>query len=79
MTILKRQFYRSGRGPSPTDEDLWTLVFDRSTLRLSIRHSWQTKGHSGFNEFALDEFLAQQGSPREALIALLFDKENGLE
>ena len=79
MTILKRQFYRSGRDPPQLMRTCGLLVFDRSTLRLSIRHSWQTKGHSGFNEFALDEFLAQQGSPREALIALLFDKENGLE
>jgi hypothetical protein len=32
-----------------------------------------------FNEFALDEFLAQQGSPREALIALLFEKDDALD
>ena len=28
MATIEREFYCSARGPAPTDEDTWRLVFD---------------------------------------------------
>jgi hypothetical protein len=33
MTVINRQFYQSWRGPGPTDQDSWSLVFDEETRR----------------------------------------------
>jgi hypothetical protein len=30
MTNLEREFYRSGRGPTPNDEDVWRLVLTQA-------------------------------------------------
>jgi hypothetical protein len=49
------------------------LVFDPKTARLVVRHEWQTTGHTGVDEFALAELVAQEGAAREVLIKLLFD------
>jgi hypothetical protein len=73
MTILVREFFRSPRGPSPTDEDSWRLAFDEETKRLFVRHHWSTKRDSGNRDFTVEELLAQGGAASEALIALLFD------
>jgi len=73
MAILEREFYRSARGPAPSGYDAWRLVYDPSTARLVVRHEWQTTSHSGVDEFALAEFLAQEGGARDALVGLLFD------
>jgi len=72
MAILEREFYRSPRGPAPADADFWRLVFDDGTKRLAVRHEWCTKRHTGVDEFTLEEFLAQDSDPRDALIDLLF-------
>jgi hypothetical protein len=72
MAAIQRQFYRSARGPAPTDEDSWCLVFDPRTKRLFVRHQWQTARHSGVDEFELAEFLEQDGAPQDALIEELF-------
>ena len=72
MQIVQREFYRSPRGPTPKDEDVWRLVFDYGTKRLVVRHEWETRSHSGFDEFNIDEFLAQEGAPQTALIDELF-------
>jgi hypothetical protein len=74
MTILEREFYRSPRGPAPADADFWRLVFDPDTKRLVVRHDWCAKRHTGVDEFTLDEFLAQDGDARDALIDLLFGR-----
>jgi hypothetical protein len=74
MTSLEREFYRSGRGPTPNDEDVWRLVFDASTMRLFVCHEWEATGHSGVDEFTVDEILAQRSAASEALIALLFNR-----
>jgi hypothetical protein len=74
MTTAEREFYRSPRGPSPTDEDIWRLAFDESTRQLVVRHEWRTTRHSGIYDFTVDEFLAQEGAASEALLDLLFDK-----
>jgi hypothetical protein len=74
MGTLEREFYRSARGPSPADEDIWRLAFDQATRGLIVRHEWQTARHSGTNEFGIDEFLAQDGAAPEALIGFLFEK-----
>jgi hypothetical protein len=36
-TTIEREFYRSARGPAPTDEDTWHLVFDPTVRRLGGR------------------------------------------
>jgi hypothetical protein len=72
MAIIQREFYRSVRGPTPKDEDVWRLVFDCGTKRLTVRHEWETSGHSVVDDFDLDEFLAQEGAPQTALIDELF-------
>lgn len=74
MATLERDFYRSARGPTPNDMDVWRLVFDPGPARLFVRHEWQTTGHFGVDEFTVDEFLSQRGAAPEALIALLFDR-----
>jgi hypothetical protein len=71
MAVTEREFYRSARGPSPSDEDAWRLVFDNST-GLFVRHEWQSKRHSGADDFAIAEFLAEQGAAQSALLNLLF-------
>jgi hypothetical protein len=48
------------------------LIFDSDTRRLVVRHEWETRGHSGFDEFNIDEFLAQEGAEQTALIDELF-------
>jgi len=50
----------------------WSLIFDSDTRRLVVRHEWETRGHSGFDEFNIDEFLAQEGAEQTALIDELF-------
>ena len=74
MQIVQREFYRSARGPTPKDEDVWRLVFDYGTKRLVVRHEWETSSHSGVDEFDLDEFLAQEGAAQTALIDELFHR-----
>ena len=72
MQIVQREFYRSARGPTPKDEDVWSLIFDSDTRRLVVRHERETRGHSGFDGFNIDEFLAQEGAEQTALIDELF-------
>lgn len=73
MQIVQREFYRSSRGPTPKDEDVWRLVFDSATKCLVVRHEWEASGHSGVDEFEIAEFLAQEGAPPQtALIDELF-------
>ncbi|HEY3892316.1 MAG TPA: hypothetical protein VGM00_10190 [Bradyrhizobium sp.] len=72
MTVIDRQFYQSWRGPGPTDQDTWWLVFDAEIRRLQVRHEWQTARHRGFDEFEVAEFLQQPGDPQTALIDSLF-------
>ena len=74
MRIVQREFYRSARGPTPKDEDVWRLVFDCGTKRLVVRHEWETNSHSGVDEFDLDEFLVQEGAAQTALIDELFHR-----
>jgi hypothetical protein len=75
MATLEHEFYRSFRGPELGDEDDWCLAFDTGVPGLRILHRWQGKKHSGVAEFGLDEFLAQPGAARDALVSLLFDRE----
>ena len=72
MAMIQRQFYQSARGPGPTDQDLWSLVFDETARRLVVRHEWQTSSHSGFDDFEVAEFLEQSGGAQTALIESLF-------
>jgi hypothetical protein len=72
MAVIQREFYRSARGPSPSDEDWWCLVFDRDSRRLLVRHEWQATGHSGVDEFEVAEFLMQSGAAQSALVDSLF-------
>lgn len=72
MSVIQREFYRSARGPSPRDEDWWTLVFDRVNRRLFVRHEWQAVGHSGVDELQIADFLEQEGAAQAALIDSLF-------
>ena len=39
MATIEREFYRSARGPAPTDEDTWRLVFDARAMRLLVQHN----------------------------------------
>lgn len=74
MTTIEREFYRSARGPAPTDEDTWRLVFDPRARRLLVRHQWETTGHTGVDEFEISDFLAQGGAAPAALIEILFGR-----
>ena len=74
MAVLLREFYRSARGPLPSDEDAWRLVFDQATGSLLVRHEWESERHSGIDEFEMAEFLAQQGAAQTALLNLLFNE-----
>ena len=47
MATIEREFYRSARGPAPTDEDTWRLVYDPRPMRLLVRHKWEAAGHNG--------------------------------
>ena len=71
MAAIEREFYRSARGPSPSDEDTWRLVFDHET-GLMVRYEWQSERHNGIDDFGIAEFLAQEGAPQTALLSLLF-------
>jgi hypothetical protein len=72
MDAIQQEFYRSARGPAPTDEDLWLLVFDRETKRLFVRHEWQAARHNGVDEFEISEFLEWEGAAQAALVDHLF-------
>jgi hypothetical protein len=74
MATMEREFYRSARGPAPTDEDAWRLVFDPRAVRLLVRHVWEAAGHSGVDEFEIAEFLAQDGAAPAELIKILFGR-----
>jgi hypothetical protein len=74
MAIIQREFYRSARGPTPADEDVWRLVFDQSAMLLLVHHEWESIGHNGVDEFEVTEFLAQEGAAQTALIDVLFDR-----
>jgi hypothetical protein len=72
MTLINRKFYQSWRGPSPNDQDFWSLVFDPEARRLLVRHEWQTSRHNGFEDADIAEFLKQTGNAQTALIDSLF-------
>jgi hypothetical protein len=72
MTVINREFYRSWRGPAPSDQDSWSLVFDPETRRLRVRHPWQTSRQDGFDEIEVAEFLQTNGSTQTAPIDSLF-------
>jgi hypothetical protein len=72
MTVIKRKFYQSWRGPTPADQDSWCLAFDAETSRLFVRHEWQTSRHDGVDELEVAEFLKQTGDAQTALIDSLF-------
>ena len=69
MATIEREFYRSARGPTPTDEDIWCLVLDPKAMRLLVRHEWEAAGHNGVDEFEIAEFLAQDGAAPAELSA----------
>lgn len=72
MAAIQHEFYRSFRGPTPADEDTWSLVFDPETRRLLVRHEWQAQGHGGVDDVDVTEFLQQTGGAQTALIDSLF-------
>jgi hypothetical protein len=72
MAMIQRKFYQSWRGPAPTDQDSWSLVFDETIRRLLVRHEWESVGHSGVDEFEIAEFLQQEGAAQAAFIDSLF-------
>ena len=74
MATIEREFYRSARGPAPTDEDTWRLVFDPRAMRVLVRHEWEAAGHNGVDEFEIGEFLAQDGAASTELIKILFGR-----
>jgi len=74
MATIEREFYRSARGPAPTDEDTWRLVFDPRAMRLLVRHEWEAAGHNGVDEFEIAEFLVQDGAAPAELIKILFGR-----
>jgi hypothetical protein len=70
--MINRKFYQSWRGPTPADQDSWSLVFDSETRRLLVRHEWQASRHSGVDELEVAEFLKEAGEAQTALIDALF-------
>ena len=74
MAVVQRPFFRSSRGPSPTDYDSWNLVFESAANRLLVRHLWETSGHSGYDDWEVAEFLVEDGAPQAALFEILFGR-----
>ena len=72
MAAINRRFYQSFRGPAPSDQDSWSLVFDPESRRLLVRHAWQTSRHDGYDDVEVAEFLKGTGSAQTALIDSLF-------
>ena len=72
MAVINRKFHQSWRGPAPSDQDSWSLVFDTETRRLLVRHEWQTSRHDGCDDIELAEFLQEAGDAQEALVDSLF-------
>jgi hypothetical protein len=73
MATMRREFYRTTRGPTAADEDWWCLLLDDETKRLFVRHEWRATGHNGVDEFEIAEFLEQaEDAAQSALIDLLF-------
>jgi len=72
MDGIEREFHRSPRGPSPADEDAWSLVFDPLAKRILVRHVWETGAGSGVADWDVTEFLAQEGAAQTALVEFLF-------
>ncbi len=68
MAVINRKFYQSWRGPAPSDQDSWSLVFDTETRRLLVRHQWQTSRHDGCDDIEFAEFLQETGSAQAALV-----------
>ena len=68
-----REFYRTGRGPTPADEDLWCLVYDDSAKRVFVRHEWRAARHNGVEDFEIQAFLEQTGDAPMALVKALFE------
>jgi hypothetical protein len=78
MALIQREFCCSARGPTPGDQDVWRLVFDREAGYLLVRHEWEAYRHSGADELGIGEFLAQQGAAQTALLSLLFEDDPAL-
>ena len=72
MAAINRKFYQSSRGPAPSDQDTWSLLFDPESRRLLVRHAWQTSRHDGYDDVEVAEFLKTTGSAQTALIDSLF-------
>jgi hypothetical protein len=72
MAVINRKFYQSWRGPTPADQDHWSLVFDDDSRRLLVRHEWQAFRHNGVDEMEIAEFLQTTGPEQTALIQSLF-------
>lgn len=70
--MINRKFYQSWRGPTPSDQDSWSLVFDSEARRLLVRHEWQGSRHSGVDELEVAEFLKEAGDAQTALVESLF-------
>lgn len=70
--ILEREFFRSARGPAPSDVDIWLLILDERGANLIVRHEWRTERHSGIDDFSVPEFLLLKGAARDALVGVLF-------
>lgn len=72
MAFIERVFFRKLRGPAPTDEDVWRLVYDDEARQVFIRHEWQARGNKGVEAYDIDEFLEEEGAAQDALIDALF-------
>ena len=90
MTLLKRELFRSARGPVMNDEDWWRLAFDTENKRLYVEHEWahldvRSRGaaNSGTEQIEIAAYLAGPGvgpgqRELERLIETLFqDQANG--
>ena len=44
MSLLKKELYKSAKGPVANDEDWWRLVFDTDARRLYVEHEWAYVG-----------------------------------
>lgn len=76
LPLLRRQFFKSPRGPAINDEDVFYLVFDMEAGRFVVHNEWSNaapKGGqpvSGVSEVELSEFYSMETSPLAARNAL---------
>jgi hypothetical protein len=74
VATIEREFYRSPRGPAPTDEDTWRWSSTHGRCVFWFGTNGRRPDITASDEFGIAEFLAQDGAAAAALIKILFGR-----